>query len=99
VFKKLYLIFNKNKDPLEELRKSEKKKKDVEEKLRTKIRRANNIREKRDNSFLYVGLCPACGSSVDHSAEVDEFCTIDTHYKCTVCSYEKHLYCDDEDDF
>ena len=86
------------KDPLKEKLKRAKKCKRIEDKLFWKKNSEKMREDKRINDFLHNDICPKCGEAVKLKQTTDKTCTTDNHYKCTKCTFEKHIFCDDEDD-
>ena len=85
-------------DPLKEKLKQAKKRKRIEDKLFWKENKRKRKEEERIQTFLHNDICPECGERVKLKQTTDKTCTTDNHYKCTNCSFEKHIFCDDEDD-
>ena len=56
--------------------------------------------EKRILTFVINEICPECGERVTLKQRTDTAGLTDNHYKCTNCPFEKHDYCDcDDEDF
>lgn len=91
------LSFLKN-DPLKEKLKQAKKVKSAENRLFWRKQGEKRKQEKRIALFLTNDICPECGEPVEVKRTVDATFTTDNHYKCTKCSFEKHYWCDDEDE-
>ena len=86
------------KDPLHEELKRAKRIKKVKDKLFWKKCAKNGKRIKRISLFVSNDICPDCGKPVKLKQTIDDTDTTDNHYTCTICPFQIHFYCDDEDD-